>query len=63
MPSLSSLEAVIQSEMHEYLFFCAKPGYDGSHLLQNYQAHLQNAAEYRNGWIKKILNRQFQALA
>lgn len=53
MPSLSSLEAVIQSEMHEYLFFCAKPGYDGSHLFaKNYQAHLQNAAEYRK-WLDK----------
>lgn len=51
MPSGSSLEAVINAENHEYLFFCAKPGYDGSHnFAKTYQAHLQNAAIYRT-WL------------
>ncbi|MBK7467548.1 MAG: endolytic transglycosylase MltG [Saprospiraceae bacterium] len=31
MPSQTSLDAVINSEEHDFLFFCAKPGYDGSH--------------------------------
>ncbi|MBK7226639.1 MAG: endolytic transglycosylase MltG [Saprospiraceae bacterium] len=53
MPSQTSLDAVINSEEHDFLFFCAKPGYDGSHsFAKNFQAHSQNANEYRK-WLDK----------
>ncbi|HRH99800.1 MAG TPA: endolytic transglycosylase MltG [Saprospiraceae bacterium] len=51
MPSLSSLEAVIHAEEHDYLFFCAKPGYDGTHVFAtNLSGHAQNANQYRK-WL------------
>ncbi|MDQ3141725.1 MAG: endolytic transglycosylase MltG [Bacteroidota bacterium] len=53
MPSLSSLDAVLNAEEHEYIFFCAKPGYDGSHAFaKTYFGHAQNAKIYRS-WLDK----------
>jgi UPF0755 protein len=51
MPSLNSLESVIKAEKHEYLFFCAKPGYEGRHAFaQNAEQHFENARIYRK-WL------------
>lgn len=47
MPSLSSLEAVINAEKHEYLFFCARPDNSGIHVFaKDYSDHLKNAAAF-----------------
>jgi UPF0755 protein len=47
MPSLSSLEAVINAEKHEYLFFCARPDNSGIHVFaKDYSEHLKNAAAF-----------------
>ena len=51
MPSISSIDAVLNAEKHDYLFFCAKPGYNGSHLFAKTSAeHERNARVYRN-WL------------
>ncbi len=53
MPSISSIQAVLDAEDHDYLFFCAKPGYDGTHAFAStLQAHNENAASYRK-WLNK----------
>ena len=53
MPSKSSIEAVLNAESHDYLFFCARPGYNGGHNFAKTNAeHERNAREYRN-WLNK----------
>lgn len=52
MPSLSSLLAVIQPEEHEYIYMCAKPGYEGKHLFaKTFNQHVINANQYRK-WLE-----------
>ncbi len=51
MPSVTSLDAVINATPHDYLFFCARPGYDGSHAFaKTLSGHYENAKLYRN-WL------------
>ncbi len=51
MPSLKSIEAVLYPEEHNYLFFCAKPGYTGAHnFATNLRGHSHNARIYRQ-WL------------
>lgn len=51
MPSLNSLESVINSARHSFLFFCALPGYEGKHAFaQSAHDHFNNARVYRN-WL------------
>ncbi len=53
MPSKSSLDAVLNAEKHDYIFFCAKPGYNGEHLFAVTNAqHERNANTYRR-WLTK----------
>ena len=53
MPSIASLDAVIHPEKHDYIFFCAKPGYEGTHSFAvNLQGHAINANAYRD-WLNK----------
>jgi UPF0755 protein len=53
MPSKSSLDAVLKAEPHDYIFFCAKPGYNGAHSFAKTNAqHERNAAEYRR-WLNQ----------
>ena len=47
-PSISSIEAVLNAEDHNYFYFCAKPDYSGLHnFAKNNIAHNINAQEYR----------------
>ncbi len=51
MPSVTTIDAVVNAPTHEYLFFCAKPGYDGSHAFSKTLAgHYENAKRYRT-WL------------
>ncbi len=51
MPSISSIDAVLDAEQHDYLFFCAKPGYNGRHAFARTNAeHERNARIYRR-WL------------
>jgi len=48
-PSISSINAVLNYEKHQYLYFCAKPDYSGYHLFARTLAeHNRNAREYQN---------------
>ncbi len=53
MPSVNSLEAVLKAEKHEYIFFCAQPGYEGRHsFAKNAEQHFENARIYRR-WLNE----------
>ncbi len=52
MPSINSIDAVLTDEQHDYIFFCAKPGYDSGHLFAKTNAqHAANARTYHS-WLK-----------
>lgn len=54
MPSVSTIDSVLNSQNHEYIFFCAKPGFDGSHAFaKTLEGHYQNAKIYRD-WLNKV---------
>jgi len=47
MPSMASLEAVINVDKHKYMFFCARPDNSGIHVFaETYQEHLKNADNF-----------------
>lgn len=51
MPSINSLESVVNSEDHNYLFFCAKADNSGTHAFaQTYEEHMKNAALF-SAWL------------
>ena len=53
MPSIKSIDAVLNPESHDYLYFCAKPGYNSEHsFAKTVGAHEKNANRYRN-WLNK----------
>jgi UPF0755 protein len=54
MPSISSLEAVINAENHDYIFFCAKPDNSGQHVFAaTLDEHDKNARLFSE-WLNKI---------
>lgn len=54
MPSVASLEAVINAEKHEYLFFCAKADNSGIHVFaRDYNEHQKNAADFSK-WLNSL---------
>jgi UPF0755 protein len=51
MPNMSSLKGVLNPQKHDYIFFCAKPGYNSGHnFAVTYSQHLENARIYQN-WL------------
>ena len=51
MPSISSIDAVLDAEKHDYIYFCAKPGYEGLHsFASNDIDHARNARVYQR-WL------------
>lgn len=54
MPSIASLNAVINAENHEYMFFCAKPDNSGIHAFaKDYAEHQKNAAAF-SAWLNSL---------
>ncbi len=48
MASISSLDAVLNAEKHDYIYFCARPDDSGTHAFAvTYSAHLVNAARFQ----------------
>lgn len=49
IPNIDAIEAVLNYERHDYLYFCAKASFDGTHnFASSYTKHLKNAREYQN---------------
>lgn len=52
-PNPSAIDAVLQYEKHDYLYFCARPGYNSMHTFARTHAqHLQNRSKYQ-AWLRK----------
>ena len=48
MPSIQAIDAVLNFEKHDYLYFCARPTFDGYHnFAKSYSQHLANARAYQ----------------
>jgi len=48
LPSIKAIEAVLNAEKHNYLYFCASPELDGTHrFAATSHEHSKNAAQYR----------------
>ena len=53
MASIASIDAVLNPEKHDYLYFCAKPDESGTHAFAaTYAAHLVNAGRFQN-WLRQ----------
>ena len=49
LPEISALDAVLNYENHQYLYFCAKDDFSGYHAFStNLTDHLNNARRYQN---------------
>ncbi|OOG76751.1 endolytic transglycosylase MltG [Algoriphagus sp. A40] len=48
LPDINSLNAVLNSEKHDYLYFCAKEDFSGYHAFaSSYDDHMANARRYQ----------------
>ncbi|HSF56229.1 MAG TPA: endolytic transglycosylase MltG, partial [Algoriphagus sp.] len=48
LPDINSLNAVLNAESHDYLYFCAKEDFSGYHAFaSNYDDHMNNARRYQ----------------
>jgi UPF0755 protein len=48
LPSINAIEAVLNPEEHDYLYFCAKEDFSGYHsFARNEAEHIQNARRYQ----------------
>lgn len=48
LPEISSLEAVLNAEDHNYIFMCAKEDFSGYHnFASSYREHINNAKRYQ----------------
>lgn len=53
MPEIESIDAVLSAEKHNYIFFCAEPGYSGAHAFaETLAGHMANARKYQS-WLSE----------
>jgi UPF0755 protein len=58
VPSIAAIDAVLNYEKHNYLYFCAKEDFSGYHTFAtNLREHLNNARRYQNALNKARLYR------
>lgn len=60
-PSITTIEAVLNMPETDYLFFAARPEFDGYHnFAATYQEHLVNAQAYRKALDERLNNKASQ---
>lgn len=53
MPPVSAIDAVLNYERHDYLYFCAKDTFDGQHVFaKTLSAHNENARRYQRALVR-----------
>ncbi len=54
MPDVSAIDAVLNPEKHQYIYFCASPNRAGYHdFATSYAEHQKNAKKYAD-WVNKL---------
>lgn len=54
VPPKACLEAVLNPQKHDYIFFCASAAFDGTHKFAvSYNEHLRNAREFQTALTKR----------
>ncbi|UGS23015.1 endolytic transglycosylase MltG [Flavobacterium channae] len=54
MPDVSAIDAVLNADNHDYIYFCANPDKPGYHVFaSSYEAHQVNAKKYAD-WVSKL---------
>ena len=60
-PSIPSIDAVLDAEEHEYMYFCARPDLSGHHnFAKDAAGHQKNADEY-HVWLTQYLKEKKEA--
>ncbi|MEM9982831.1 MAG: endolytic transglycosylase MltG, partial [Bacteroidota bacterium] len=55
LPAMAALNAVLNYEKHDYVYFCAKEDFSGYHnFAKSYQVHLQNARRYQRALQQRL---------
>lgn len=53
MPDIGTIDAVLNAEDHNYIYFCAKPDGNGRHAFaKTLRGHMQNARAYQS-WLRE----------
>lgn len=61
MPSIDAIDAVLNFEEHSYIYFCARPTFDGHHnFAVTYGEHLANARAYVKAFKEREKAKQAQ---
>lgn len=59
IPTISSIDAVLNYEKTSYIYFCAKPDFDGTHnFATTYSEHMKNARAYSRAYVAKEKERK-----
>ena len=53
IPEPRTIDAVLNYEVHDYIFFCAKPGYDGYHSFAETNAQHEVNAKIYHKWLNE----------
>jgi len=54
-PSIAAIDAVLSGYKSKYLFFCARPTFDGQHnFAASYSEHLKNARQYHKALNERL---------
>ena len=58
LPSINAIDAVLNSDSHNFVFMCAKEDFSGYHnFAKTYAKHLINARKYQKALNKKNIKR------
>jgi len=58
IPPISALDAVLNYEDHDYIYFCAKDTFDGQHsFAKDYKQHLRNARAYQKAFTAREMSK------
>jgi len=58
IPTIEGLDAVLNAQKHDYIFFCASPKFDGTHVFaKTNEEHMKNAKAYQAALDKRNIKK------